>query len=402
MVWIASFLAMTGVFVIARNEAIPQKNKNMYKKNLVFTACCAGLAFFGVTMLALGPILSHLGEGANALPATLSIGIIIGTIIFGPVVDKFGYKWLLITGAIMALLGIQGLANLTDMSFLHLSMLMLGVGGGILNGATNALVAEIYDDKSRGGRLSILGAFYCIGALLWTLLNYFIKDNFTLPLNSISVIMAVFIVFFLTITFPKPKPYSNVSFSKILGLLKYPSLLLFAFLLFFQSGFEGITGNFTVRFLENTQGLATDAATLSLTWFTIGMLAGRLSLSYLMKKLNDSFTLYLYLGIALVGVVFLHIAPDTMWIYEATALIGFGVGATFPVVFNYLGSTFKELSGTVFSIAIFVALCGQFTFNKVIGVLFDEQQFDYFPIVMAVAIVMIMILLPLAKRKIKK
>jgi len=375
---------------------------NEYNKNLVFLACCAGLAFFGVTMLALGPILSHLGEGANALPATLSIGIIVGTIIFGPVVDKFGYKWLLITGSIMALLGIQGLAHWTDMPFLHLSMLMLGIGGGILNGETNALVAEIYDDKSRGGRLSILGAFYCIGALLWTLLNYFIKDNFTLPLNAISVIMAVFIVFFLTITFPKSKPHNNVSVSKMLSLLKYPSLMLFAFLLFFQSGFESITGNFTVQFLENTQSMATDAATLSLTWFTVGMLVGRLSLSYLMKKLNDSFTLYLYLGIALVGVAFLHFDPGTMWVYEATALIGFGVGATFPVVFNYLGSAFKELSGTVFSIAIFIALCGQFTFNKVIGILFENKQFDYFPIAMAFAIVMIMLLLPVAKNKIKK
>ncbi|GHT68326.1 hypothetical protein AGMMS50239_33170 [Bacteroidia bacterium] len=373
----------------------------MYSKNLVFIACCAGLAFFGVTMLALGPVLSHLGEGANALPATLSMGIIAGTIVFGPVVDKFGYKGLLIAGSAMALLGVQGLANLTAMPLLHISMLMLGIGGGILNGETNALVAEIYDDKTRGGRLSLLGAFYCIGALLWTLLNYFIKDNFTLPLNCISVIMAVFIVFFITIPFPKPKPYVNVSLPKMLGLLKYPSLILFAVLLFFQSGFEGITGNFTVRFLENAHGTATDAATLSLTWFTIGMLAGRLPLGCLMKKLGDNTTLYIYLCVALAGVMLLYFAPALVWIYAATALIGFGVGATYPVVFNYLGGAFKELSGTVFSIAIFIALWGQFTFNKVIGVLFDREQFSYFPIALAFAVVMMLIILPVAKGRIK-
>ena len=370
-----------------------------YNKNLIYIACCAGLAFFGVTMLALGPILSHLGEGANALPATLSIGIIIGTVVFGPVVDKFGYKWLLIIGSALALAGIQGLANLTNMTLLHLSILMLGIGGGILNGETNAMVAEIYDDKSRGGRLSVLGAFYCIGALLWTLLNYFLKDNFTLPLNAVSVVMLVFIVFFLTIAFPKPKPSVNVSVAKMFGLLKYPALILFAFLLFFQSGFEGITGSFTVRFLESTQGMATGSATLSLTWFTIGMLIGRLLLGFLMKKLNDSYTLYLYLSVALAGVALLYFVPEAVWIYTATALIGFGVGATFPVVFNYLGGAFKELSGTAFSIAIFVALCGQFTFNKIIGVLFDGGHFDYFPVAMAFALVMIMVLLPIAKKK---
>ncbi|MDR2682344.1 MAG: MFS transporter [Dysgonamonadaceae bacterium] len=373
-----------------------------YNKTLVFIAACAGLAFFGVAMLALGPVLSHLGEGANALPATLSIGILIGTVIFGPVVDKFGYKGLLVTGSALALCGIQGLAHLTGMSLLHLSMLMLGVGGGILNGETNALVAEIYDDKTRGGRLSVLGAFYCIGALLWTLLNYFIKDNYTLPLNAISVIMAMFVVFFLWIRFPLPKPNTNVSVSKTLGLLKYPALILFAFLLFFQSGFEGITGNFTIRFLENTQDMESAAATLSLTAFTIGMLIGRLPMGYLISKLSGSTTLYLYLCVALAGVALLYFAPSVAGVYAATACIGLGVGATYPVVFNYLGGAFKELSGTVFSIAIFIGLCGQFTFNKGIGVLFDNGRFGYFPVALAFAVGMMLVLLPVAKRKLKK
>jgi fucose permease len=373
-----------------------------YNKNLVFIASCAGLAFFGITMLALGPVLSHLGEGANALPASLSIGIILGTVIFGPVVDKFGYKSLLIIGSILALCGIQGLARLTDMSLLHASILMLGIGGGILNGETNALVSAIYDDRSRGVRLSILGAFYCIGALLWTLLNYFIVDNYALPLNIVSLAMVVFIVYFTMIRFPQPKPTATVSVSKTLGLLKYPALILFAFLLFFQSGFEGISGNFTIRFLENTHHTASGAATLSLTWFTIGMFIGRLPLGLLMKKLGGGSTLALYLGVALLGVALLHLAPSIIWIYLATALIGFGVGATYPVVFNYLGSSFKELSGTVFSIAIFIGLFGQFAFNKVIGMQFDRGQFDNFPLALAFAVVMMLVLLPIAKSKLKK
>ena len=379
-----------------------------YNKTLVFISACSGLAFFGVTMLALGPVLSQLGAGANALPSTLSIGIIIGTVVFGPVVDKFGYKWLLIVGSVFALLGIQGLAHFRDMSFLHAAILMLGIGGGILNGETNALVAEIYDDKNRGGRLSLLGAFYCIGALLWTLLNYFIVDNFTMPLNSISVIMFGFIVFFVTISFPEPKPQSSISVGKMLGLLKYPSLLLFSFILFFQSGFESITGNFVIHFLENVHGIALNVATLSLTWFTIGMLLGRLTLSVLIKKLQNSRTLYLYFSVTLIGVAFLYATaaydfflPSIFIFCVATFLIGFGASATFPIAFNYLGGAFRELSGTAFSIAIFIALCGQFTFNKIIGILFDNNLSVYLPTVMAFAIVMMMTILPIAKNKLK-
>jgi fucose permease len=179
-------------------------------------------------------------------------------------------------------------------------------------------------------------------------------------------------------------------------------LLLFAFLLFFQSGFEGISGSFTIRFLEHTQNMAADAATLSLTWFTVGMLIGRLSMGGLMKRWSGSTVLYLYLCVASAGVALLYFAASVWSVYAATALIGFGVGATYPVVFNYLGGAFKERAGTVFSIAIFVGLCGQFTFNKSIGVLFDKEQFGYFPIALAFALAMILLLFPVAKSKLKK
>lgn len=376
-----------------------------YKTNQVFVAACAGLAFFGVAMLSLGPILGQLNaqvDGANALPATMSIGIILGTILFGPVVDRFGYKYLLIIGSLLALIGLEGLANATEIELLHGSMFMIGFGGGILNGLTNALVSDIYGDDKRGGRLSILGAFYCVGALLWTLLNYYMPDNYIVPLHCISGIMAVFIVYFCLIQFPKAKPQGSVSFSKSVGLLKYPALILFALILFFQSGFEGASGSFTPKFLEDSAAMEATAATLSLTWFTVGMLCGRLPLGLIMKKLKDNGTLYLYLSVALVGVVILYLSADVTMAHLAMALIGFGVGATYPVVLAYLGGAFREMSGTAFSIAIFIALCGQFAFNKVVGVMFDDGGHAYFPLVLALAVVMMMVLLPVAASTVRK
>lgn len=371
----------------------------------VFTAACAGMSFFGVTMLSLGPILGPLNamvEGANALPSTMSVGIIIGTILFGPIVDKFGYKWLLILASLFALAGVQGLATFSDLPLLHTSIFLLGIGGGILNGETNALVSDIYDDNKRGGRLGLLGAFYCIGALGWTLLNYFIPD-YRIPLNAVSLVMALFIVSFFFITFPKAKPQENVSVSKSLGLLKYPALILFAVVLFFQCAFEGTSGNFTVQYLTNTGGMDNAAATLAMTWFTVGMLAGRLPLGNIMQKLRELKTLYLYLSIAFVGVVlFLVDSSSAIAAYAAMVLIGFGVGATFPVVLNYIGGAFKDLSGTAFSIAMFIGLCGQSLGNKFIGVQYDAANYGTLPITLIICIAVMMVLVPVATKLSKK
>ena len=376
-----------------------------YSTKLVFMAACVGMSFFGVTMLSLGPILGPLNavvEGANALPSTMSIGIIIGAILFGPIVDKFGYKSLLILASICALAGVQGLANFADIKWLHCSIFSLGFGGGILNGLTNALVSDIYDDKKRGGRLGLLGAFYCVGALLWTLLNYFIPD-FRIPLGAMSIVMVLFIVAFFFIAFPQAKPQGSVSVKKSLGLLKYPALLLFAVVLFFQCAFEGTSGNFTVQYLNHMGGMDNATATLAMTCYTIGMMGGRLPLGRIMGKLKELGTLYLYLSVAFAGVIlFYAFADSVVAAYVAMALIGFGAGATFPVVLNFIGGAFKDLSGTAFSIALFIGLCGQSIGNSFMGMQFDSMGYIALPITLIACVVVMVMLVPLAVKFTKK
>lgn len=371
---------------------------NSYSTPKVFAVSCAGMGFFGVAMLSLGPILGQLNalvQGANSLPSTMSLGIILGTIIFGPVVERWGYKWLLIMSSVCLLAGIQGLATFAEIGSLHVSIFLVGLGGGVLNGETNALVSDIYDDGKRGGRLGLLGAFYCLGALLWTLLNYYFTD-YHLPLNCVSVVMAMFIVWSVFLSFPKAHAQTRLSWASTIGLLKYPALILFALVFFFQSGLEGITGSFTVSYLTTAVDMGQSAATLSMTWFMIGMLLGRLVLGYAIKTLKEVKTLYLYLFVALVSVVTLIAVPTTVGVYAATTLLGFGAGATFPVIINFIAETFRSQAPTALSIAMFIGLCGQPTFNKAVGVAFDSAEYSMLPACMAIAVVAMIVLVPVS------
>ena len=374
----------------------------------VFVAACAGLAFFGVTMLSLGAILpriSHI-EGANSLPSIMSIGIILGSIIFGPIVDRFGYKWLLIIGQIILLAGIDGLSRFVDIGLLGGSILFVGLGGGILNGLTNALVADLYsNDKERGWHLSVLGACYCIGALAWSLLCVFIED-YTIPLMITSICMVIAIIYYFIIKFPSPSQAVVVeeektsSVQKYIQLIKYPILLFLASILFMQSGFEGITGNFTAKFFT-INGINISSATFSLTMFTIGMLAGRMILAPCLKKFNELYVFILYLSVAFVGALIMYIAPGAVaTAYISMSLIGFGVGASFPVVLNQIGGRFTKMQGTAFSIAIIIALMGQFLFNFTAGKIFDKGYEEIFPLILlGIIIIMILMVLSLARGK---
>ena len=73
-----------------------------------------------------------------------------------------------------------------------------------------------------------------------------------------------------------------------------------------------------------------------------------------------------------------------------------GAGATFPVVLNFIGGAFKDLSGTAFSIAMFIGLCGQSLGNKIMGLQFDSGVYGFLPVCLIICVAIMMVLVPTA------
>ena len=235
-----------------------------YKKNLVFTAACIGMCFFGISMITLGSVLPSLTAKlgldnlqATALVTFLPLGLLGGSLLFGPIVDRFGHKALLLLSCLVVLLGLEGIAFFTSIPLLQLSIIGIGLRGGILNGETNALVADISNEKEKGSRLSLLGAFYGIGALGIPVLLSFLSEHysFEIILQGTGVVMLAGILFCLGVRFPAPKQPQGFPMKEGLGLLKESSLLLLSFILFFQSGIEGVCNNWTTLYLGQTTGI---------------------------------------------------------------------------------------------------------------------------------------------------
>jgi len=89
----------------------------MYKRSQVFAAACIGLFVFGMTLITLGSIIPQLKTrfidgslSTGTLTAVLPIGIALGSLVFGPIVDRYGYKLLLILSVLISALALGGLA----------------------------------------------------------------------------------------------------------------------------------------------------------------------------------------------------------------------------------------------------------------------------------------------------
>jgi hypothetical protein len=78
------------------------------------------------------------------------------------------------------------------------------------------------------------------------------------------------------------------------------------------------------------------------------------------------------------------------------------VGATYPVILNYIGGAFRNNSGTAMSIAIFIGLLGQFTFNRLTGNAFTLGRYATLPALLFTAIVAMMVIVPIALQQVNK
>ena len=349
----------------------------MYKKRLIFWAACIGILLFGMSLITLGSVVPHLREkfqldeiSSGGLFSILPFGILIGSLIFGPLCDKYGYKILLALSCICMFAGFEGIAYAPSHTILKFSILFIGLGGGAINGATNALVSDI-SEKNKGANLSLLGVFFGIGALgmpflLGALENIF---NFQEILATVGVVTFFAGVFYLLLKFPPPKQAQGFPITKSLSLMKDGVLLLIAFFLFFQSSFEAIINNWTTTYLTNQISIQPNKALYGLSLFVAGMAVMRLLLGSIfrntaIKKLwIGAFTM---IGL---GLIFLSVGQSFLPAVTGLILLGAGLAGGFPLMLGFVGNRYKELSGTAFSLALVIALLGNMIINYGMGVI---------------------------------
>src|ERR1700716_3044066 len=106
----------------------------MYKKNLVFAAACLGMLLFGIGLITLGSVAADLKVkfqldeiSSGTLFFILPFGILTGSLIFGPICDRFGYKLLLVLSCLFMFAGFEGIAWSPGLGLLKICIYIFGV-----------------------------------------------------------------------------------------------------------------------------------------------------------------------------------------------------------------------------------------------------------------------------------
>lgn len=345
-------------------------------KTKVLIAGFTGMIFFGVAFVILGAVMPSLLEKfsidhtqASMLAGLLPVGILFGSLLFGPVIDRFGYKSLIITASLTTFFGLQWLALSETITSARISIFLIGLGGGVLNGLTNSLVSDISTDRERASNLSILGVFYTAGALTIPLLFATLSGIFTYSAitSGAGFLVLLSALYYIFINFPQAKHKQGLPLIKMLSVAKEPFVLLLSFILFFQSGIEGISNNWIPEYLKSYKEFGNENSMLALTALIAGVGIGRALLGFILRRTQGGVVLSVSMIMVISGATLLEFTSSNLMVFSGISLIGIGFASTFPIVFSMLGTKYREVSGTVFSFALVIALTGNTLLNFLIG-----------------------------------
>ena len=358
-------------------------------------------------MITLGSVASDLREklhlnniDSGTLFSILPIGIIAGSFIFGPVVDKHGYKIFLVISSICLFAGFEGLAFTRSTGMLKLFILLIGIGGGAINGATNALVSDI-SVKEKGANISLLGVFYGLGALGMPLVLGLLKGriNYEMIVAVVGFITFLSGVYFLVIKFPPPKQGREVPFFQSLKLVKERVLLTIAVFLAFQSGFEGIINNWTTTYLVNRLEVTQNNALFALSSFVGGMVIMRLLIGSIFRSYSSKKLLIISFILILPGLILLNAALSFNISVAGLVFLGAGLSGGFPIMLGFVGNLYSELSGTAFSLVFFIALIGNTLINLLMGMVAQKFGIEHLiTFAMAESVIMMLLAVIIVKR----
>jgi len=322
---------------------------------------------FGIVMAILGAILPSLferiGFGAGAagnLFLIMNFAMLMATLFFGPVVDRFGFKSILAVSAFLVAAAFLILSRAATYSVVLAAAVVLGLGGGALNGGTNALTSDLHEGEKRGAALNVLGIFFGIGALSIPFLIGAMRE--TLGLGRILVLATALslvpFIIYVVLEFPRAKHAQGFPIKDAAGIARNPLLWLTGLILFFGSGNEFTVGGWISSHLQTTFGVAAGAAALVLAGYWAAVMGGRLVSSRLVRNIRNETLILVSAALSLAAALLMALAPSGPAAAAGAVLIGAGFAAIYPTTLAIVGANFAAFSGTAFSVVIALGLVG--------------------------------------------
>jgi MFS family permease len=342
----------------------------------LFAAACAGLFLFGTTIALLGTLfglpemrerlgidLAQQGE----LFSVLFVGMLVATAVAGPLIDRFGHQATLTASSLLAAVGLTGLSLSGTFEAAAWSVVVLGLGGGGLNTATNAVVSELYPED-RGRMLNLLGMFFGAGALFVPLVKVLVFGVLSIGgLIGVIVALAAACTFIYGIVrFPPAREAAGVPASELLKAAAYPGVIVFALLLLVETGNESTLSGWITTYI-GYMGWPARAATGVLAGYWVAVIVGRALFARLSQSVEKKWIVVGCGAGTMGGCALLMGSQSIEWLTVAALTTSVAMSGVFPTTLAMVGDRYHRYVGTVFGVVFTISGLGGMISPAILG-----------------------------------
>lgn len=327
---------------------------------LIFTinAC---MLIFGIVLFLMGAMLPTLHVSNTHvinLGSVPLIGILIATVFAGPILDLHGAKQMMVVALLLIAGSLAILPALHRYWQLEVCCLGYGLGGGILNTATNVLIADL-NSESRASALNLLGFFFSGGAVLAPLLMSAAGLGLApaTALRLLAGVTAAILIPVLVFRFPEPLR-AGIQLRDLFSVLNQPLVWLFGAILIFESGSENCIFVWSGKIATDVLHTSQARGSIALAALGAALGVGRLLAILWLRLLGNAGTIWLSAVLILFGVASADGAKSLSEMIFSMAVIGFGIAGIYPTVLGIAGNSFSGETGTVFGAIIALGLIG--------------------------------------------
>jgi len=343
----------------------------------LFAVGCLAMFVFGMVIAMLGTLFglpelrARLGidlAQQGEVFSVLFIGLLVSTVLAGPMIDRVGSKPVLVAAASLVTAALALFTGARGFGAALTAAVLLGFGGGWLNIGGNALVSDIYPE-SRGRMLNLVGVFFGVGALFVPLLVSVAFDWLTIggALAACGAVAAACTLAALPLRFPPAREAATFSFREYLATARYPGVLLLGALLFFQSGNEATLSGWTSTYI-GSEGWPPRVATVILLGYWVMAVVGRALSSRAQAWLGKPGLVLAAALLAAAGCLALLAGAGSLAVLAASAWVtSLAMSAVFPTTLAIAGDRYHRYAGSVFGFLFTIANFGGMLFPWALG-----------------------------------
>jgi FHS family glucose/mannose:H+ symporter-like MFS transporter len=340
-------------------------------------AAFGGMFFFGVVVALLGAVLPlvtaplALGlDAAGNLFVALNAGILVGSPFFGVVVDRFGYRGALSSGPLLIAAALALVTRADTALDLTAAVALLGLGGSALNGATNALVADLHPEpRVKAAALNRLGVFFGLGAVSLPFLIGTLLDRLGLHTLLFSAAALALLTGALSALprYPAAKQPEGLSLADARDVLRHPLVAILGALLFFQAGTEMLLSGYLTTFLTTRTEASVRMASLALTLYWVAFIGARVVLGRVLLRVSALALMPLMAAAAAVALVLALVAPGLPLAAALLVAAGFALAGVTPTTLGVAAAALPARTGTVFGALFSLAVLGAMAIPWIAG-----------------------------------